>query len=782
MSKQHIENTEDRRSAEDKALDRFADMMVNKIESINEDWKKPWFTEGSLSWPKNLDGRDYNGLNALMLMMHCENEGFKVPVFMTFDRVKGLNYKGGRKTGGVQAVDKDGKPLPEVSVSKGAKSFPVFLTTFTVVDPETHEKIKYDDYKQLSEEEKSKYKVFPKLNVFNVFNVDQTNLAESRPQLYQKLQEANSVKRPEGITGDGQTFSFPAIDEMIRDNKWLCPIKPTYGDNAYYSISKDEIVVPEKKQFVDGESFYGTLFHEMTHSTGAESRLNRLAPTGFGSAEYAREELVAELGSALVAQRYGISKHVKEDSAAYIKNWLSNLKESPEFIKTTLLDVKKASQIIVDYVEKMEVNRSLDQKEATTQQTTPEKQENTIGEDIAAKDDIRYSIYCASTGRYVGHIKNPVVGFVESQENALSFTSKDMARAAARECKLYTPELRFTVKPISIEQKQQIAPLKDLGTYAVPEWALNYMMNGDRDNLSDTEVEMADDFVKENFPNGYLMEVDWNNTNDFNLFPAFGERSRYASPIRGESPFLAVRTVQVSFRDPVEREQIVSKKSLPVEHPTSDELGIVEHPNKEMWSVRLVGAYDSNDLDELRIRARTMGGVPSGADRHVFYFLNEANAVQFNTYRGAFRAIDVDLDTAKEKVHQMAEKAEDHLEEEKSRKTEAQRREENERRREEERRKKEKKGPTLVDAAVAVIGLGLASRLSELAIDLRGESRTPWISGKVDGEPVLAERLTEQEFADYQRGRVPIEQIGAEHFKDYLIDDPEREKSQSLHM
>ena len=67
---------------------------------------------------------------------------------------------------------------------------------------------------------------------------------------------------------------------------------------------------------------------------------------GFGSAEYAREELVAELGSALVAQRYGLVKHVKEDSAAYLKSWLDSLKESPDFIKTTLVDVKKASSIL----------------------------------------------------------------------------------------------------------------------------------------------------------------------------------------------------------------------------------------------------------------------------------------------------------------------------------------------------------------------------------------------------------------------------------------------------
>ena len=84
----------------------------------------------------------------------------------------------------------------------------------------------------------------------------------------------------------------------------------------------------------------------MPHSTGAKGVLDRLEPTAFGSKEYAREELVAELGSALVSQRYGMTKHIKEDSCAYLKSWLDSLKESPQFIKTTLMDVKKAYSIM----------------------------------------------------------------------------------------------------------------------------------------------------------------------------------------------------------------------------------------------------------------------------------------------------------------------------------------------------------------------------------------------------------------------------------------------------
>ena len=79
------------RSSEDRALDRFAELMINKISTLKEDWHKPWFTEGTLSWPKNMSGREYNGMNALMLMMECEQKGYRIPVFMTFDRIQKMN-------------------------------------------------------------------------------------------------------------------------------------------------------------------------------------------------------------------------------------------------------------------------------------------------------------------------------------------------------------------------------------------------------------------------------------------------------------------------------------------------------------------------------------------------------------------------------------------------------------------------------------------------------------------------------------------------------------------
>lgn len=343
-------------NSEDKALDLFAEMMIEKIESIREDWKKPWFMEGALQWPRNLAGREYNGMNAFMLFLLCEKEGYKIPRFCTFDCVQRLNKP-----------DKDGKELPRVSVLRGEKSFPVMLTTFTCIHKETKEKIKHDDYKKLSEDEKKDYNVYPKMQVFRVFNIEQTNLREARPELWEKLEAENS--RPK--IGDGERFSFAPVDTMIRENLWICPIRPLHQNDAYYSISKNEIVVPEKEQFREGESFYGTLFHEMIHSTGAESVLDRFKPASFGSPEYAREELVAELGSALVAQRYCMMKYIKEDSCAYLKGWLDKLKESPQFIKTTLLDVKRASSLVTQKVDK--IARELERNAGEEQEAAPKE-------------------------------------------------------------------------------------------------------------------------------------------------------------------------------------------------------------------------------------------------------------------------------------------------------------------------------------------------------------------------------------------------------------------------
>ena len=335
-------------SAEDKAMDRFVDLMIGKLNEIQHDWKKPWFSGSAVAVPRNLSGRQYNGMNSVMLMLHAQKMNYNLPVWATFDRVASLNFVKDKEGKKQQAKDGNGEKLPQVSIKKGEKSFPVFITTFSVVNNETKERIKYDDYRQMSEEERAKYHVYPKLQVYSVFNVDQTNIKEARPELYAKLEEqVKGQKRSDVLQGE----VMPAVDAMIKQGGWYCPIKEVEGDEAYYSISKDHIVVPTREQFKNLESFQGNLFHECAHSSGSENRLNRIKPSSFGSKDYAAEELKAELTAAFVSANYGMVKGLKEDSAPYIKSWLGSLNESPDFLKTILLDVKRASSLLTQRID-----------------------------------------------------------------------------------------------------------------------------------------------------------------------------------------------------------------------------------------------------------------------------------------------------------------------------------------------------------------------------------------------------------------------------------------------
>lgn len=335
-------------SPADKALAQFSEMMITKIESIQSDWSKPWFTEGSSnSLPMNLNGRHYNGMNSVMLLLLCEQKSYKLPIFVTFDRVTALNYNQ-TSAGRVPAVDADGNKRPLVSVNKGEKSFPVFITTFTVVDADGN-KIKYDDYKLMSEEHRKEYRVFPKLQVYRVFNIQQTNIEEARPEIYEKLVAQHTTAMPKH---DGEMFSFEPLDRMIAEQKWICPIELRHGDDCYYSLSKKCVVCPEKEQFKDGEAFMGNVLHECAHSTTLIT--DRIKPgASFGSRDYATEELVAELTAALVCQNYGVTRHIKDDSCAYLKSWLKSLKEDASFIKTVLLDVKRAASIITNKLDEL---------------------------------------------------------------------------------------------------------------------------------------------------------------------------------------------------------------------------------------------------------------------------------------------------------------------------------------------------------------------------------------------------------------------------------------------
>lgn len=308
----------------DKAMEGFASMMIEKLESMEESkWRQPWFNTTLV--PMSVSGRRYNGMNTLLLMMAAEKYGYEQPIWGTFQAYTRLNKP-------------DDKNV--VKVKKGEHGVAVFITTFTVTNQNTGEKVALEEYNRLPTDEKADYKVVSHFAAYTVFNIAQTNLMEVRPDIYEHLTK--------GEQGHDTTVMYQddALEAMLTKQTWLCPINLIRQDKAYYSISRDLIVLPTKEQFADGESFYGTLLHEMAHSTGVEKRLNRKMSGVFGDDSYAKEELIAELTAALVCSLHGMSKTIKADSIPYIRHWMQELGESPKFINTILRDVQRAAAMI----------------------------------------------------------------------------------------------------------------------------------------------------------------------------------------------------------------------------------------------------------------------------------------------------------------------------------------------------------------------------------------------------------------------------------------------------
>lgn len=329
-------------SAIDRALEKFANVIIKQLETFEGDWNKPWFTEGGVCGiPCNLEGRKYNGINSLVLSLLSATEGFAHPYFGTFNAFKALNEQG-KRTKGEKGTN--------VSVQKGSVGFPIIFPAKNYFHKPTSTRLTPKEYACMPEAFKDECYCHVSMMVSTVFNVAQTNLKDARPDLWAKIVKVDKKPKWE----HGEMFDFEPIDKMMAENLWICPIKQIYQDRSYFSQTKNEIVMPEKEQFKDGESFYSTLFHEMAHSTGHESQLARLKPSAFGSKDYAREELVAELSAAIMSQENGMNKKVCEESMAYLKGWLKNLREEPEFLKTVLTDVKKATAMIRQKINEVE--------------------------------------------------------------------------------------------------------------------------------------------------------------------------------------------------------------------------------------------------------------------------------------------------------------------------------------------------------------------------------------------------------------------------------------------
>lgn len=166
----------------DKAAQQFANLMIEKIQQVEDNWQKPWITIAANTrnfFPQNLTGRRYAGGNAFLLLFLCEKFQYQTPVFMTFNQAKEAG----------------------ISVLKGSKSFPVYYFLFYVYHKETRKKITFEEYKVLSREQQQEYNVIPTYKYYSVFNLDQTNFSDVRPEEWEALRRSSEGDRQSSPTG-----------------------------------------------------------------------------------------------------------------------------------------------------------------------------------------------------------------------------------------------------------------------------------------------------------------------------------------------------------------------------------------------------------------------------------------------------------------------------------------------------------------------------------------------------------------------------------------------------
>ena len=362
-------------SYSDAVIQQFADMMIKRMEDMKEsNWKKGWMDgRGDAGFPRNaLTGRQYNGINPFMLMYNTIEHEYTTSMYLTARQLFSMNESLKDPSTGKIALENLDKVM---KINKGEKAFPVYYMIHKYKDMQGKE---YSDqeYNDLSEEQRKDIKAYFYPKVHHLFNIDQTNMKEVNPSLYNSFVD-KYTKRPSLPDSDGMYFnedidsllahSKPSVWKSGKDNlSWYCPIDQTADiSSPHYNLSKDFIKVPLKNQyktsdskegvFADGQEFYATLLHEMAHSTGPKGRLNRDLSGSFGDKKYAKEELVAELSAALISSTMGFDKRINDNNAKYVSSWLKVLKEEPSFIKTVLSDVGKASDMITEKIDAQQV-------------------------------------------------------------------------------------------------------------------------------------------------------------------------------------------------------------------------------------------------------------------------------------------------------------------------------------------------------------------------------------------------------------------------------------------
>lgn len=293
----------------------MVDQLLAFIESNPAAWEAGWYKVGGA--PRNgKTGKNYNGLNALWLYLLAENKGYTDPRWVTYQQAKDL----------------------KASVKAGEKSSNVFYWSW--YDKKTKKPFDEETVKDMSKDERQKYldeNVRPVLKYYQVFNASQCN---NFPKLDAEQQE---------MPADERARQNAKIESIITNS--AAPVYYDGGNRAYYSPRQDSIHLPEINRFHSMQDYYATALHEIAHSTGHASRLNREMISIFGTSDYAKEELRAELASVFMQLDYDISVEGKhfENHAAYLQSWLKSVRDDQKEFFAAVTDAEKISQYVGEH-------------------------------------------------------------------------------------------------------------------------------------------------------------------------------------------------------------------------------------------------------------------------------------------------------------------------------------------------------------------------------------------------------------------------------------------------
>ena len=309
------------------------DRIIHSLEAGVIPWEKPWKTPRFHGgpFPRNFrTGKPYRGVNVLMLW----SSPYSLPFWLTFK----------------QALELNG------SVRKGEKGTP---TVFYKQLPHRKEDQKATD-------EKNERTPFV-LCYYTVFNVEQCD-GLTLPQIYEP-ETASEIATDDACEAIVSAWGGRPSLHLTGEHEY----------HAYYRPSSDSVHMPARSRFVDAPHYYSTLFHELVHSTGHESRLNRSLGARFGDERYSKEELIAEMGAAFLSSIAGIAnEHTDRNTSAYLQNWISQLQQDSRLIVQAAANAQKAVDLILGTTFEGEGEQEREEEAATSGLPDPQR------EDLAA--------------------------------------------------------------------------------------------------------------------------------------------------------------------------------------------------------------------------------------------------------------------------------------------------------------------------------------------------------------------------------------------------------------